>query len=518
MVPFGLGLPASDALNIDAASQAALDFLLSPASYLLHASEVYSSPLMDVFSSVDPVAAISLGALVVTIVVSCTIRLHVGFLAISLAWVVGVYVAGMSAREVMGGFPTRLFLTLAGVTLLFSQAQLNGTLDRVAHRAVKYARGNVGIMPMMFFLLAFLLASVGPGNIAATALVAPMAMAVSWQVGVPPFLMAIMVGMGANAGSLSPIAPTGVIVNGVMDEIGLGGFALDTYLNNMMAHTVVVFVAYFAFGGVRLLRRRHEGAVLVPTGENDSKSREDGAGSMEFDRVYRSKSGEDGAGSMEFGRTPQSKSGEDDANSVAFDRTHQTTLAVIASLILGVIFLGVDIGLGAFAGAVLLSVLKAGDEMEAVKIMPWRVIMMVCGVTVLISVLDATGGLDLFTDILARASAVAPTFIIAASTGFISLYSSTSGVVLPAFLPTIPGLVDQLGVEPLALASAMNIGGHLVDVSPLSTLGALCMAAAHPSVDSRALFNKLMVWGLSMTVVGGAVCYLAFTVLRIGLG
>ena len=437
---------------------------------------------MDLFSSVDAVSVISLGALLVAIVVSCTIRLHVGFLAISLAWIVGVYVAGMSAREVMGGFPTRLFLTLAGVTLLFSQAQLNGTLDRVAYRAVKYARGNVGVMPMMFFLLAFGLASIGPGNIAATALVAPMAMAVSWQVGVPPFLMSIMVGMGANAGSLSPIAPTGVIVNGVMDDIGLGGFALHTYLNNMMAHTIVVFVAYFALGGLRLLKRRHEGAVTVPTSGDDSTSGGDGAGTM------------------------------------AFDRTHLTTLVMIASLIFGVIFLGVDVGLGAFAGAVLLSLLKAGDEMEAVKLMPWRVIMMVCGVTVLISVLDATGGLDLFTDILARASAIAPTFIIAASTGFISLYSSTSGVVLPAFLPTVPGLVEQLGVEPLALASAMNIGGHLVDVSPLSTLGALCMAAAHPSVDSRALFNKLMIWGLSMTLVGGAVCYLLFTVLRIGLG
>ncbi|TDI25844.1 MAG: C4-dicarboxylate ABC transporter [Acidobacteria bacterium] len=437
---------------------------------------------MDLFSSVDPVAAISLGALLVAIVVSCTIRLHVGFLAISLAWVVGVYVAGMSAREVMSGFPTRLFLTLAGITLLFSQAQINGTLARVAYRAVKYARGNVGVMPMMFFLLAFGLASIGPGNIAATALVAPMAMAVSWQVGVPPFLMAIMVGMGANAGSLSPIAPTGVIVNAVMDQIGLGGFEIHTYLNNMMAHTLVVFVAYFALGGLPLLRRRHEGAVLVPTSGGDSEPGGDGAASMDF------------------------------------DRTHLTTLAMIAALILSVIFLGVDVGLGAFAGAVLLSLLKAGDEMEAVKVMPWRVIMMVCGVTVLISVLDATGGLALFTDILTRASAVAPTFIIAASTGFISIYSSTSGVVLPAFLPTVPGLAENLGVAPLALASAMNVGGHLVDVSPLSTLGALCMAAAHPSVDSRDLFNKLMIWGLSMTVVGGAVCYLLFTVLEIGLG
>ena len=40
----------------------------------------------------------------------------------------------------------------------------------------------------------------------------------------------------------------------------------------------------------------------------------------------------------------------------------------------------------------------------------------------------------------------------------------------------------------------MNVGGHLVDVSPLSTIGALCIAAA-PSEDSRKLFNKLLAWG-----------------------
>ena len=90
-------------------------------------------------------AAVSLGALLVAIVVSCTIRLHVGFLAIALAWITGVYVSGMSANDVMAGFPTRLFLTLAGVTLLFSQAQANGTLDRIAHQAVRYSRGNVGV-------------------------------------------------------------------------------------------------------------------------------------------------------------------------------------------------------------------------------------------------------------------------------------------------------------------------------------------------------------------------------------
>ena len=425
-------------------------------------------------------ATISLGALLIAIIVSCTLRLHVGFLAIALAWLVGVYVAGMDVGQVMAGFPTNLFLTLAGVTLLFSQAQANGTLDRIAHTAVRYCRGNVGIIPMMFFLLTFILASIGPGNIAACALVAPMAMAVAGQVGVPVFLMTIMVGNGANAGSLSPFAPTGVIVNGVMAEIGLGGFEQLTYLNNMLAHTAIAFTAYFLFGGWRLLGRYHEGALVIPSADDKDKPTSD---------------------------------------AVTFSQAHWITIGVIAALITSVIFFGVHVGLGAFACAILLSLLKAGDELEAVKIMPWRVIMMVCGVTVLIAVLDETGGLDLFTQMLAGISTPQTvTGITAFSTGFISLYSSTSGVVLPAFLPTVPGLAEQLvGVNPLAIAFSMNIGGHLVDVSPLSTLGALCMAAAPSSEDSRKLFNKLMAWGLSMTVVGGLVCYLLFTVLKVGL-
>ncbi|MXY23099.1 MAG: C4-dicarboxylate ABC transporter [Acidobacteria bacterium] len=442
------------------------------------------------------VATLSLGALAIAIIVSCTIRLHVGFLAIALAWVVGVYIAGMSANDVMAGFPTRLFLTLAGVTLLFSQAQANGTLDLIAHRAVRLCRGNVGVMPMMFFLLSFVLASIGPGNISSTALMAPMGMAVAGQVGIPAFLMAIMIGNGANAGSLSPIAPTGVIVNGVMADIGLGGNELQTYLNNMMAHIVIAFAAYFLLGGWRLLGRRHHGELVVPGGSStDAGASADAEGS-----------GSDG-----------SEAADDDGDT--FQRRHWITIGVIGALLVGVIFFNLHVGLGAFAGAILLALFKAGDENEAVKLMPWRVIMMVCGVTVLISVLDETGGLELFTRVLAGvSSANTVTGIMAFTTGFISIYSSTSGVVLPAFLPTVPGLAEQVGgVTPLAIASAMNVGAHLVDVSALSTLGALCMAAAPSHEDSRKLFNKLMAWGLSMTIVGGFTCWLLFTVLRIGI-
>jgi hypothetical protein len=104
--------------------------------------------------------------------------------------------------------------------------------------------------------------------------------------------------------------------------------------------------------------------------------------------------------------------------------------------------------------------------------------------------------------------------VIAFVTGAISTYSSTSGVVLPAFLPTVPGLVQQLGGgDPLAISLSINVGSSMVDVSPLSTIGALCVAGVADATQSRKLFYQLLVWGASMTVVAALLCQLFATAL-----
>lgn len=407
--------------------------------------------------------AVTLGALGLAIVLSCTSRLNVGLLAIALAWIIGVYVGDLPLREVTAGFPVDLFLTLAGVTLLFSQARVNGTLDIVAHNAMRLCRGRVGLVPIMYFALGAALASAGPGNIATTGLLAPMAMATALRMGISPFLMAIMVGNGCNSGSLSPLAPTGIIVTGLMERIGLPGLELSTWGYNLLAHATVGFGGYFIFGGAKLLLRT--------------------------DRV-------------ESTAEPVRK----------LDRHQILTLAMIAVLIGGVIFGGFNIGMAAFAGAVVLVLLRAADDGDAIKGMPWSTILMVCGVTVLIGLLEKTGGMDIFTSLLSSVATQATVVpFLAVTIGIVSAYSSTSGVVLPAFLPTVPGLVNNLGGgDPLALASTMNIAGHLVDVSPLSTIGALCIASVPAGDQSRRLFNQLLAWGLSMTVVGAALCWLLF--------
>ena len=409
-------------------------------------------------------AWLSLSALFVAIIVSCFTRLNVGVLAVAFAWIVGVYFGGMRLEDVLGGFPIQLFLTLVGVTMLFTQAQLNGTLDQIAHRSVRLCRGNTGLIPVTFFLLGLGIASLGPGNVATAAMLAPMAMAVAARARIPLFLMALMVGMGAQAGALSPFAPTGIIVNGIMDKIALSGYEWRTYWSNAAAHAGLAFAGYVLLGGVKLFRSEYSGAT---------------AGVPELAPV---------------------------------GKPHWITLAVILGVVFSVLFLSANIGMAAFAGAVILAAIRVADHEQAVRRMPWTPIIMVSGVTVLIALLEKTGGLDLFTAMLARiATQDTVTGAVAFVTAVISVYSSTSGVVLPAFLPTIPGLVMRLGGgDPIGIATSMNVGAHLVDMSPLSTTGAMCLAGITDPAQVRPTFNRLLAWGLSMTVIGSLLCWVFF--------
>jgi hypothetical protein len=85
---------------------------------------------------------------------------------------------------------------------------------------------------------------------------------------------------------------------------------------------------------------------------------------------------------------------------------------------------------------------------------------------------------------------------------------------MPAFLPLVPGLAELVpGADPVAMISSVNVGSHLVDDSPLSTLGALCIACAPAGEDAARLFRALLAWGLSMALVDGVICLVLFGVL-----
>ncbi|MEI6738768.1 MAG: SLC13 family permease [Gemmatimonadaceae bacterium] len=404
-------------------------------------------------------AELSLIALLVVIAASLTSRVNVGVLAVALAWPIGLYAAGWKVEQVMATFPSSLFLTLLGVTLLFGVAQANGTMNALTHASVRWLRGNAALLPLLFFTLACVISTSGPGTIATTALLAPLAMGIAHRAGVPLFLTALMVGNGANAGNLSPISAIGVLVQGLMTKAGLGGHPWETWAANFTAHALAALGAWLLFGGLTLLK-----APPVPQTEDH----------------------------------------------VPFTGRHGITLAMLATWVLGVLVFKLNPGLSAFVVAALLVTAGVGDDAATIRQVPWPVLLMVCGVSVLIGVLEKTGGMDLFTTLLSRlATPTSVNGVIAGVCGLISTYASTSGVVYPAFLPAVPGLVAKLGGgNPLEIALSINVGAALVDVSPLSTIGALCIAAVPAGHDTKQLFRQLLLWGFAMTLVGALFCQL----------
>ncbi len=401
----------------------------------------------------------SLAALALVMAASVGTRLNVGLLALALAWPVATLATGWTTGQLLAAFPASLFVTLLGVTLLFGAAQANGTIGALAQRALYAAGGRVAWMPVLVFAVAGVLSTLGPGAIASVALLAPLAMSTGRRAGLSPLLTALMLCNGANAGNLSPFSAIGVIVADGMTKAGVPGHEWRVWAANFAAHTLAAAAAWWLFGGREAMRVDRREALV---------------------------------------------------ERVPLTGAQRITLVVLGLWVAGVTVGGAPLGPSAFVAVTALLLARTVEERAMLTEVPWSVLVLVCGVSVLIAVLEGSGGMSLFTGGLAAiASERTVNGAMAFVTGLISIYSSTAGVIYPTFLPTIPELVTKLGGgDPLQIALSINVGAALVDVSPISTLGALCVAALPATEDARTLFKQLLLWGFAMTVVGALFCQL----------
>lgn len=410
-------------------------------------------------------AIISLLALLAIIVISCIWpKINPGIIALMAALVIGVYLGDSKADAILSYFPISLFVLLVLMSYVFTSAHQNGTLEVVTNKAISLVKGKLYLLPVLFFVLSFTLSAMGPGNITAVALLAPVCMAMSKKYKLSPLVTAIMICTGANAGAFSPFAPTGVVATGLMKKIDINEHLIWTvFIASAVLQTISAITAYIIF----LVRLKRRNGHINQT--------------FEFKLEVK----------------PLSKK-------------QILTLAVIALLILGVIVFKVPLVVMAATAASFVMFLGLGDEEKVIKKIPWSVILMVCGIATLIGLLEKTGGLDLATGFIAKTTS--PNLInavLALITGIVSAFSSSSGVVMPAFIPLIPGILEKMMLtDAIPLLIAIAVGSHMVDVSPLSTLGALSIASVEDRTQRQRVFRYLLIWGMSMSVVGGFVAFI----------
>lgn len=422
-------------------------------------------------------AIVSLIVVAAIVTLSCFRDLNVGILCVAAALALGVGMLHIPLKEVQANWPVNMFMTLVGVTFMFSCAQVNGTMEKITSHAVRLARGNTALIPIIIYFLIAAITTADPGNIPTVVLMAPVCMALADRIGLNAFAMTLLVVGAADGAAFSPIAPTGIITNNLVEKMSgqLGitmttTFAWTIYAWSFIAQTLINFGGFFIFGGAKWMRAQKSGKVSIDN------------------------------------LAPKP---------APMNLKQWVTVAAIVVLIVMVLFFGWDVGMTAFFLGAIFVIFTIADDDEAVKNMPWGVIIMVGGMSMIISIMDAAGGLAIITKSIDTISTpiTANGFLVLFG-GIISAYSSSSGVVLPMFLPMVLGIIAKMGGgDPASLITSICVGSHLVDTSPLSLFGPLCLATAASTVDKRKLFRNLLIWGLSMSVVGGVVCLLLFGVL-----
>ena len=156
-----------------------------------------------------------------------------------------------------------------------------------------------------------------------------------------------------------------------------------------------------------------------------------------------------------------------------FDKFQIYTMIAIIILVTWVVVTGVNVGFAAFLMSALLLILRAANQEEAIKHVPWSTLLLICGTAVLISVINEVGGVALLTNFLStlmnRSTAVP---IMSLLSGVMSIFSSAVGVVMPTLIPTTVDLSTELGgaVSPAILTITIAVASHIVTMSPFSTM------------------------------------------------
>ena len=146
---------------------------------------------------------------------------------------------------------------------------------------------------------------------------------------------------------------------------------------------------------------------------------------------------------------------------------------------------------------------------------------MVLGVGALLDVGNKVGGIDLLSNGMSKImTSATATPIMGISAGFLSLVSSALGVVYPTMMPMSVDIAAQVGnVNPVALMAAVGAGGSLAGVSPLSTGGALILAALGTNMknftkeDENTRFIQLFVYSAIGLLVIALVSGLSYNIL-----
>lgn len=414
-------------------------------------------------------------SIAVSVAIGYKTKFNTGLFAMVFAYLIGCFGLGMSAKDVINGWPVSTMYVIFAVSLFYNFAMVNGTLEKTAGGLLYACRRFPGLLPFALYLAAALIAALGAGFFTVMAFMAPLALLICDEAKMDKLVGAVAVNCGALSGANFMTSGSGIIFRGLMDEGGLSEVSFG--------YTGVIFVASVVFSLLLIAGFRY-----IP------KSNRDIGQGMSFQK-------------------PE-----------PFTKKQKENLYLMVAMIVVVLIFPIlhivlpdvelitfinarmDVGLVAIIFSVIGLFMNLAPQKQVIDKVPWNTIIMICGVGMLINVAIEAGTIDLLAS---WAGSSLPAWLIpivfSVIGAIMSFFSSTLGVVCPALFPLVPALAETTGISPLILFACIVIGAQSSAISPFSSGGSLVLGSCSKEDERNAMFPRLLFIAVPVSVLGATV-------------
>lgn len=372
-------------------------------------------------------AILAIVFLVAAIALGFAKGMNTGVVAMAFA-LIACMVCGLTDKQLQSGFPTNMFLILFGTMFLFGIAEKTGTIHLLARKVIAMTGKTSWLLPWAVFLLAFAVSALGAGPAPAIAIVALPALSLAVELGVSPFLFGVMCAMGADCGAASPISTAGIVAQGLIEDFGWPALQPTFLINSIIGHVIVGLACYILLRGWKIKPQKTIDLKDIPS----------------------------------------------------FNKNQVITLLGILAFIIAVAVFRRNVGLTALVvGLILVMIKVVPSDKDIIKDLSWNTLLLICGVSVLMNVVVLTGGIDLMVQFLSTfMNKYTARPVMALTAGIMSWFSTTTSVVMPTLIPTIPGILEKIHhvVPPLTILSSLTNGSFSAAISPLSAGGGIVLA------------------------------------------
>lgn len=427
----------------------------------------------------SPVALLVLviACIALSVIIGNKLNINIGLLGMAFAYIIGTFIMKTSTKDLISYWPTSTMFTVLALLLFFGYINETGASEKMAMLLLYKTRNKPALMPFSILLIALVLTATGANPFAVAAICCPIVYTICSKTSKNPLLGFAMFTCGTNMFCYLPWASAYAVQKGVIEEGPLAAmssqYMVGVTFGYMVFFLLTAVLMYFWLKGPKYMTIDDE---IKPV-ESFTKEQK-----------------------------------------IALGMVVLFIIVVIVPTALGTITgskaikgfaKNLDVGLVAIIFSVVAALLKLADTKKVItKQVPWPTIVMICGVSMLITVASKGGAIDVVGDWIGNAlpkALICPMLFIIG--GVLSMFVSTNNVAIPTLFTLVPAITAASSINPVILYMAIAVGCSATGCFPFSGSGSFALAMCQDEKLVKPLFNGQMKMAAFQLVIGIALSF-----------